>query len=136
MTPYERTLGIRGSLYDWGYAYVDQFAASIINSYSYRVDGRYVDYLSKAYDREAAAFLLQIVRHWPADILTRVYASVLKILELPFTVGIWTSSIPNGTTAKWVAELYGWQIWVLLGYLSGCGLIVTTLALRPSGSMR
>jgi hypothetical protein len=129
MTPYERTLGIRGSLYDWGYAYVDQFAGSIINSYSYRVDGRYVDYLSKAYDREAIAFLLQIVRHWPADILTRVYASVLNILELPFTVGIWTSSIPNGTTAKWVAELYGWQIWALSGYLSGCGLIVTTLAL-------
>jgi hypothetical protein len=128
MTPYERTLGIRGSLYDWGYAYVDQFAANIINSYSYRVDGRYVEYLSKAYDREAIAILLQIVRHWPADILTRVYASVLNILELPFTVGVWTSSIPSGAT-QWVVALYSWQIWLLLGYLSGCGLIVTTLAL-------
>jgi len=129
MTPFDRLLGIRGSLYDWGYAYVDQFAANVITSYSYRVDGRYVEYLSKAYDREAVAYLLQIVRHWPADILSRVYGSVLSVLELPFTVGTYTLSIPYGATSAWVAALYGWQIWLLLGYLSGCGLILTTLAL-------
>jgi len=129
MTPFDRPLGIRGSLYDWGYTYNDQFAANIINNYSYRVEGRYVEYLSKEYDREAVAYLLQIARHWPADIVARVYGSVLNVLEMPFTVGTWTYSIPYGATSHWVAALYGWQIWMLLGYLSGCGVVVTMLAL-------
>jgi hypothetical protein len=129
MTPFDKPLGIRGSLYDWGYAYVDQFAANIINSHSYRLHGYYVHYLSKEYDREAIELLLQIVRHWPADILARLYGSVLKVVELPFTVGTYANAVPFAATGDRMADLYGWQIWLLYHYLSGRGLLMTVLAL-------
>ena len=134
MTTFDMPLGIRGTLYDWGYRYVDQFAADIINSHSYRLHGRFVEYLSKQYDREAVACLLEIVRHWPADILVRVYASVLKVVELPFTVGPYANAMPIGVSGTRIAGVYDWQIWLLFHYLSGRGLLLTVLALTAIGA--
>jgi len=132
-TPYDEWLGIRGSMYDWGYAYVDQFVADIITSYSYRVDGRSVQYFSKEYDRQAVAYLFRIARDFPADIVARAYGSVLKILEMPFAVGTYAYSIPYGATGRWVAAVYDWQIW-LLQYVTGRGLFVTAIALMIIGA--
>jgi hypothetical protein len=128
MTPHDQTLGIRASFYDWGYAYVDQYAAAVINSYSYRVNGRSVEYLSNEYDRAAVSWLLRIVRHWPADFVARVYSAVVHTLEMPFTVGTYAYSIPYGVTGRWASALYAWQI-QLLQYMTGRGLLVTVLAL-------
>jgi hypothetical protein len=132
MTPFDKPLGIRSSLYDWGYAYDDSLAANTINSYSHYVHGR-VAFSSSEYDREAFAYLFQIARHWPADNVVRAYASALNILEMPFTVGIYTYSIPSAATGQWVAWLYGWQIW-LLGWVSGRGVLVTAAALTIIGA--
>lgn len=129
MTPFDRPLGIGASLYDWGYAYVDQFVGDIVNSFSQRVGGRQVEFFSPEYDREATAYLLRVARHWPADMLARAYASVLNVLEMPFTVGTYASSIPYGAGGEWVRRLYDWQIWLLFNYLSGRGLLLTALAL-------
>jgi len=129
MTPFDKSLGIRGSYYDWGYAYVDQFGANIVNSYSHAVHGRFVEYFSKEYDREAVAYLLQIARHWPADFVARGYASVLNILEMPFTVGTYAYSIPYAATSDRMTAFYGWQTSLLLRYLAGRGVVLTVLAL-------
>jgi hypothetical protein len=128
MTPFDASLGIRPAIYDWGYAYVDQFAASLVSSYSVRVDRQYSEFMSPAYDRAAMSYLLQVARHWPADIVVRAYASTLKILEMPFAIGAWAYAVPYGATAAWVRALYDWQVW-LLGYLSGHGTLIAAAAL-------
>jgi hypothetical protein len=89
MTNFDRPLGINGSLYDWGYTYRDGFAAVTINSYSVRAHGRFVRYLSPEYDRAMVEYILQIARVWPADIVTRAYASALQVLGLPFQRMAW-----------------------------------------------
>ncbi|HVZ23108.1 MAG TPA: hypothetical protein VG871_18675 [Vicinamibacterales bacterium] len=128
MTTFERPLGIRGSIYDWGYTYLDGFISATIYSYNYRIHGITTEFLSKDYDRAAMAYLFQVARHWPADMMARAYASVLKVLELPFTIGTYTNVIPYGATGPRVSAFYGWQIGELR-HLSGYGVLLAALAL-------
>jgi hypothetical protein len=128
VTPFDEALAIRGSMYDWGYKYEDGFASTTINSYSYRVHGYPVAYLSKEYDRAAVEILAQIARHWPADMLVRAYASVLKVVQMPFTIGTYTNAIPLGASGRWVDALYDWQM-LALRYLAEAGIVVVAAAL-------
>jgi hypothetical protein len=128
MTTFDTPLAIRGSIYDWGYTYLDGFVATTINSHSYRVLGHPAAYLSPEYDRLAVAYLLQICRDWPADMLVRAYASILKVLEMPFTIGSYTNAIPYGASGPIVEAVYGWQMWALR-FVSGGGVIMAALAL-------
>ena len=38
MTPFDKPLGIEGSIYDWGYTYLDGFAAVTVNSKNVTLD--------------------------------------------------------------------------------------------------
>jgi hypothetical protein len=84
MPPFEQSLGIAPSVYEWGYTFRDEFGETLINSYTDRVEGHPVAYLSAEYDRAMVGYLLQIARHWPADMMTRAYGAVLKVVEVPF----------------------------------------------------
>jgi hypothetical protein len=128
MTPFDRPLGINGSLYDWGYTYLDGFAAVTINSYSARAHGRFVRYLSPEYDRAMAEYILHIARVWPADIVTRAYASALKTLEMPFTVGVYTNGPRAAALSETVSHFYLWQQSVLRVFL-GRGALIAAAAL-------
>jgi hypothetical protein len=89
MPPFEQPLGVAHSVYEWGYTFRDEFAETLINSYTNRVQGHPVTYLSAEYDRAMVGYLLQIARHWPADMVTRAYGAVLQVVNLPFrTLGI------------------------------------------------
>ena len=88
MPSFEQPLGIGASVYEWGHAFKDEFAETLINSYTYRVQGHPVTYLSAEYDRAMGGYLLQIARHFPADMMTRACAAVLKVVNLPFSTGV------------------------------------------------
>lgn len=128
MTPFSAPLGIAGSTYDWGYAYLDEFASALINSYSYRAHGHGVTYFSKEYDQTALAYLLTIARHWPADVIARTYGSVLRVLELPFTQDVPMNPVPYGIHNELVLMVYRQQIRVLQ-LLSGIGPFAVAAAL-------
>jgi len=113
MTPLDAPLGIEGSVYDWGYTYLDSFAAATVNSYSSRVHGRFVEFVSPEYDRTMVEYILRIARQWPADIVARACASVLKTLDMPFAVGLYTNAVPFGVTSESIKSLYAWQQSVL-----------------------
>jgi hypothetical protein len=133
MTTFDAPLAIRPSIYDWGYTYLDGFVSTTINSYSSRVFGHPAAYLSPEYDRLAVGYLLQIARHWPADMLVRAYASILKILEMPFTIGTYATAIPEGASGPNVAAVFGWQM-SALRFVSGGGAVLAALALTIVGS--
>jgi hypothetical protein len=129
LTPgFAEPLGISGSVYEWAHVFRDAFADTLINSYTYRVHGHPVAYFSGDYDRAMIDYLLLVARHWPADVLARAYAAVLKIVDLPFSVGIYGDPIPFGIRNPTVLHLYNLQIRVLQVF-EGAGLVAVVLAL-------
>ncbi|HEV2983843.1 MAG TPA: hypothetical protein VGX46_05615, partial [Vicinamibacterales bacterium] len=133
MPPFEQPLGIAGSVYEWGYAFRDQFGEALINSYTYRLEGHPVEYLSGEYDRAMVDYLLQIARHWPADIVARAYGAALKIVNVPFTVGVYADPVPYGIRSATLLGLYSWQIRAI-DVLQGTGIAAVALALLLMGA--
>jgi hypothetical protein len=72
--------------YDWGQTYSDRWAASTVLSYAERrlPERRDIGYCSPEYDAASYSYLRQIVKTFPADIVTRSYASVLGIIKKTF----------------------------------------------------
>jgi hypothetical protein len=128
MTAFDGPLGLAGSVYDWGYFYNDGFAYRLINSFTYRQYGHPVAYLSSEYDRAMVEYVLRIVRHFPADFVARVYGSVLKILEMPFTVGSNAPPVPHGIHHPVVLAIYSGQK-SMLDALTGMGTVMAILTL-------
>ncbi|HEV2986144.1 MAG TPA: hypothetical protein VGX46_17220, partial [Vicinamibacterales bacterium] len=128
MTYFDRPLGVTRSVYDWGAPYDDGFAVKVISSFTERVHQRSVVPFSAEYDRAMVEYLLLVGRHWPADLLTRAYASVLRVLELPFQIRLYTTSVPPGIAAGMAGRLYG--LWVgVLSRLAGVGTAAAVVAI-------
>jgi len=107
--PFDEKLGVSRPAYDWGYMFLDEYGYAMSNAQPNVSDSYYVS---------------SIVKNYPADILIRAYASVLKILDLPFSyqeapVGI------NNNLIKAIYEAKG----TLLGSFAGYGLIIAIIAL-------
>ncbi len=133
MTYFNKPLGVSRSVYDWGAPYDDGFAIKVISSFNERVHHRSIAPLSNEYDRAMLEYLLLIGRHWPADLLIRAYASVLRVLELPFQTRLYTTAAPPAMVDGTVGRLY--DVWVsLLSRLSGIGVVVTVVALVAAAS--
>src|SRR5439155_21386623 len=56
-----------------------------------------MDLATRVYERYATKYLWNIVRTFPADVATRLSASVSKVLNLPFQPGVYESA---ATTAR------------------------------------
>lgn len=87
ITPFSEALGVdNGGIYGWGYEFKDEYAHATISSYATRTDGvaRSLELYGPAYDRAASSYLASVATNFPADMLVRVYASVLKVLALPY----------------------------------------------------
>jgi hypothetical protein len=134
MASFDAPLGVTGSVYDWGAPYDDGFVMKMVGSYAERVHHRPVVVLSSEYERTAAEYLLFIARHWPADLVIRGCASILRVLELPFQVRSYTTAAPPAVIDGSIRSLYA--VWDTgLSRLSGIGVPITALAVvAASGS--
>ena len=128
MAPFDSQLGVGAASYSWGYHYSDSVASTIINSYRYRTTGHSVSYLSAEYDRAMVEYILQIIRHWPADVLIRAYGAVLAVIEFPLEVGVRRNGVPLGLVDPRIVAIYDWQIGAL-GLLQGWGAYIVGAAL-------
>ena len=128
MSFFDQPLGVQPALYDWGHYYNDSFIATLANSYIVRTDGMSVPFVSPEYDRALMRYNGDIVRNFPADIVARAYASSLKIVELPFAVGVHTNAVPYGIHAAWITDWYQREDLVLQA-LKGSGVYVVASAL-------
>jgi hypothetical protein len=129
MTSFDKPLGVTRSVYDWGSLYDDGYAVKVISSYSERVHKRRVDALSPGYDRAMVEYLALIARHWPADLLVRAYASVLRSVDLPFQLRLYTTAAPPGIDGRGpIARAY--DAWVgALSVMSGLGAVLAAGAI-------
>jgi hypothetical protein len=128
MSYFNAPLGVTPSVYDWGAPYDDGFAIKVISSFSERVHHRPVAALSSEYDRAMLEYLLLIGRHWPADLVIRACASVLRVAELPFQFRIYTTAAPPAIVDGILGQIYAVRD-ALFSRLSGIGVPITALAI-------
>lgn len=77
-------LGVAPSFYQWHNNYSDEYIATTAGSYQNRTRALGpMEYCSAEYDAATGAYFRDIVRRVPGDVVTRAYASVLRILDLP-----------------------------------------------------
>lgn len=107
--PFDEKLGVNRPAYDWGYMFLDEYGYAISNAQPNVSDSHYVS---------------TIVKNYPADILIRAYASVLKILDLPFAY----QEAPVGINNNLIKAIYEGK-GTLLGSFAGYGLIIAMIAL-------
>lgn len=91
MEPFDPALRIDGSIYSFGPHYNDSYVGSVVGSYAERrhdVRAILSPYtLSRIYGQMGLGYLLTLSGQFPADLFTRLLASVAGILELPFQAG-------------------------------------------------
>ncbi len=85
--PFSDEVGIdAGGIYEVSYGYHDEFAHALISSNATRRLGatQMLAQYGPEYDRSGSDYLQQVAETFPADMLTRAYASAIRILELPY----------------------------------------------------
>jgi hypothetical protein len=78
-------LGVNGGSYGWG-LYNDEYMWATVSSYAsrFRPDLHYIEFCSHEYDAASWDLARHAVTTFPADIVTRAFASMLHVLGLPF----------------------------------------------------
>lgn len=79
MTPFDGPLGVERSIYDLGAGYDDGLAFRTIDSYAQRIERRSVVLGSSEYDSAAFAYLGDVARTMPGDVLTRALAAMRRV---------------------------------------------------------
>lgn len=85
MTHFDPYIGIIPSIYDWGHLYNDSYVFSISSEYSARVLGNeYIASLgTPEYDEITLAYYLDLVRNFPADMISRLWSVSYQIMDYP-----------------------------------------------------
>lgn len=85
-TPFDAPLRIAPAPYDWGHAYADGMIYKTSLGYASRVQPASHDiaYGGHEYDVVTGAYLREIVSRFPADMVTRAFASSWRLAGLPF----------------------------------------------------
>lgn len=86
MTPFNASLGVESAPYDIGAIYSDGYAYTLITAHATVVQGaeQPVSFATARYDRLGVGLLTDLVRRFPADVLTRAAGAVAQVLRYPF----------------------------------------------------
>jgi hypothetical protein len=85
--PFNSELGLdNGGMYEWSYGYRDEYAHAIVSGHATRRLGAQTSLrlYGPEYDRAGMDYLRQVSATFPADMVTRLYSSTLRVLELPY----------------------------------------------------
>ena len=87
MTPFDNSLRVTGSYYNFGSLYNDAYVAAVLNSYAERQDPKtpMASLDSSQYSAIGGSYLRQLVRVVPADFAVRGLAAARNVLDLPFS---------------------------------------------------
>jgi hypothetical protein len=126
--PFDRSLGVQPSIYEFGSQYNDSLVFSIVNSYAVRVEGRRAGVGLGTPEHGAASmrYLEEIARTFPGDFVTRTLAA---------TRGVPTYFLESSLSAPpWLAPGFIRTIYRLRGSVSsrlapvaGAGLAAATI---------
>jgi hypothetical protein len=87
------TLGVTPSYYQWLTEYADEYMLTAVNSAQSRLGRPAVAYCGPGYDTASGTYLATIASQFPADVVTRAHASILRVIDLPFY--LWTDRDPS-----------------------------------------
>ncbi len=104
----DQRLGVEAPLYDFGDPFLDEYVRAILMGYAHRTTGRteVFRHYSPDYDAAGKAYFREMVKTFPADLIIRGYASVLRTAdELQISTA---DATPRGVTNQFLARL--WQL--------------------------
>jgi hypothetical protein len=139
---FDEGLGVTRSVYRLLPFYSDGYLASVLKSDGARRTGQFPEMTSPAYDNVSRAYWLTIVRHFPADVLTRALAASNGILNLPFTEPALDYLSPpagrsnplwNALTNKAPERLRVGALFESLAIMNGWGVMVGVLLIATAG---
>ena len=118
-------LGVEPAPYDVNREYLDEFAYTTVTSYAARVHPGigHIEYCEAGYGAATGAYLIDVIRRFPADAIVRACASVLRIVELPFAERP-EGDEPGGDPAHEA------------GHGMGLALVVAAVLVAMAGNMR
>lgn len=119
-------LGVDPAPYEVSREYLDEYAYTNVTSYAGRVQPGvgHIEYCEAQYGGVTRAYLTDVVRRFPADVIVRAYASILRIVELPFV-------------ARYAKDDYDEKPYDRnAGHGIGLGLVVAAIALATAADTR
>lgn len=126
-SPFEEKLHLTPAPYDFGYVYADGYVIRGVQGFANRTDpaAPTLVYCSPGYDTQSGRLVWSIVTSFPGDMVTRAYASMMQIVEMPFAT--LKSAVPWGAVAAGSALLLasaadlrlGLFLLFFLGYFGG-----------------
>ncbi|MCC6143173.1 MAG: hypothetical protein IT368_05135, partial [Candidatus Hydrogenedentes bacterium] len=132
----DQRLGVEAPLYDFGDPFLDEYVRAILMGYAHRTTGRteVFRHYSPDYDAAGKAYFREMALTFPADLIIRGYASVLRTVdELQISTA---DGIPRGITNQFLARLWQLRRWAL-DALPGAGryhvalLLLCIAAINP-----
>lgn len=86
LSQFNSDLGVTPTFYQWNPYYLDGYLYTSVWSYHNRMHAsKFIQYCTPAYDTASGAYLVEIGRRFPADMVTRAFASMLRVLDSPFS---------------------------------------------------
>lgn len=87
-SPFDNELLVQPALYDVGYAYGDGYVYAQVANFAARTLPPHppIRYCSPEYDAQSGRYFRALVTRFPADVMTRAYASARTLAEAPFLV--------------------------------------------------
>ena len=84
---FDGALGVEPAPYEASREYLDEWLYTEVTSYAARVHPGigHIEFCAPAYGAATREYIADVVSHFPADIVVRAYASMLRVVELPFT---------------------------------------------------
>src|SRR5262249_55674161 len=79
MKPFDERLGVDSAVYDLGAWYDDALMFRAIDSHAQRIEGPGVVFASLDYDRAAFAYLADVARVMPGDLVTRTLGAIRAV---------------------------------------------------------
>jgi hypothetical protein len=143
---FDEPLHVAPAPYDFGQLYSDGYIAEEVDSYARRAALPSVGFAfcSHDYDTASGKYLTAIAGAFPADIVTRAYASILRIVELPRAsagrpLADWHASLYDARetlldrNAGWSMDVVGAALLLALGANARLGLFLLFVVLFVGG---
>jgi hypothetical protein len=117
--PYYRNLGVTPAAYGFGITYSDGFVTQVIAAYGEHVLGKPAPMESAAYEQAGRAYWFEILRHFPADIVTRAFAASNRVLNLAFE-----NRGPHALDASLPGQAVFERVFALFRHADGGGVVL------------
>lgn len=129
---FDPALGLTPAPYDFGHAYADGYITRTVAGYAHRMhpDDPPPVYCSPAYDRESGGYLMSIVSTFPGDFVTRAYAAVTQVVELPY-------SMLAQPVADWASPVFSLRLHLVYPrFALGLAIALAALVVASAASVR